>query len=122
MKILIDMNLSPVWEKFLNDSGFNAIHWSKLGKRNDRDAYIFDYARTHNYIIFTHDLDFGAMLAHSNEEGPSVIQVRIENIIPDFFGERIISILKQTESYLKEGSLIVIDETRHRIRLLPLKR
>jgi predicted nuclease of predicted toxin-antitoxin system len=122
MKILIDMNFSPAWEKFLNEEGFEAIHWSNIGKGNDPDSQIFDYARKNDYIILTHDLDFGAMLAHSNEDGPSVIQARIENIIPEFYGKELLSILKQTESFLNEGALVVIDGVRHRIRILPLKK
>ncbi|MDO8549183.1 MAG: DUF5615 family PIN-like protein [Ignavibacteria bacterium] len=122
MKILIDMNLSPVWEKYLTDAGFESAHWSKIGKGNETDSQIFDYAKKHKYIILTHDLDFGAMLAYSNEEGPSVIQIRTENIVPEFYGKKFISILKQAESYLNEGALIVIDETRNRMRMLPLKR
>jgi predicted nuclease of predicted toxin-antitoxin system len=31
MKILVDMNLSPGWVRFLADSGFEAVHWSNVG-------------------------------------------------------------------------------------------
>jgi hypothetical protein len=31
MKILIDMNLSPRWQKFLTEAGLQAAHWSELG-------------------------------------------------------------------------------------------
>jgi predicted nuclease of predicted toxin-antitoxin system len=31
MKLLIDMNLSPLWVQFLADSGFDSIHWSDIG-------------------------------------------------------------------------------------------
>ncbi len=120
MKVLIDMNLSPEWELYLNNAGFESLHWSKIGKGNESDSIIFEYAKNNNFIIFTHDLDFGAILAYTNENGPSVIQARIENITPDSYGKKFVSILKQTESYLNDGALVVIEENKHRIRILPL--
>ncbi len=38
-----------------------------------------DWAAAHEYVVFTHDLDFGTMLALSHKAGPSVLQVRGEN-------------------------------------------
>ena len=32
-----------------------------------------DWALRHDYIVFTHDLDFGTMLALSHATGPSVL-------------------------------------------------
>ena len=31
MKILIDMNLSPMWVQFLVSHGIEAVHWSTIG-------------------------------------------------------------------------------------------
>jgi len=122
MKILIDMNLSPSWENYLTEEGFESVHWSKIGKGNEPDSFLFEYAKKNNYLILTHDLDFGAILACSNEYGPSVVQIRTNNITPEFYGKKLVSAIKQAETYLKEGALVVIDETRSRIRVLPLKK
>ncbi len=103
MKILIDMNLSPSWETYLTEEGFECIHWSKIGKGNEPDSFLFEYAKKNNYLILTHDLDFGAILACSNEDGPSVIQIRSNNITPDYYGKKLVSVIKQVETYLKEG-------------------
>ena len=35
------------------------------------------WAITNGYAVFTHDLDFGTMLALSGADGPSVLPVRI---------------------------------------------
>ena len=32
MKLLIDMNLSPLWLEGLTREGFEAVHWSAIGK------------------------------------------------------------------------------------------
>jgi predicted nuclease of predicted toxin-antitoxin system len=31
MKLLLDMNLSPTWVGFLEENGFEAVHWSTVG-------------------------------------------------------------------------------------------
>jgi hypothetical protein len=40
MKILIDMNLSPRWQKFLTEAGLQAAHWSELGAGDAPDLDI----------------------------------------------------------------------------------
>lgn len=63
MKILVDINLSPLWIPFLTGEGFTAIHWSQVGKATAADAEILDYAAAGSFVILTHDLDFGTLLA-----------------------------------------------------------
>ena len=63
MKILIDMNLSPDWTAVLTAENIEAAHWSSVGKRDAPDEEIMQYARENGCAVFTHDLDFGAMLA-----------------------------------------------------------
>ena len=63
MKILIDMNLSPDWREILARHGWEAVHWSSVGKSNAPDKTILQYAMDNGYVVLTHDLDFGAILA-----------------------------------------------------------
>ena len=121
MKILIDMNLSPAWVYFFDEHNIIAHHWSKIGKPNDPDTVIFDYARHHDYIVFTNDLDFGAILAATNAKSPSVFQLKSQELMPQFIGENVLSCLLNYESYLKEGSLLTFDTLKIRIRILPLR-
>lgn len=120
MKILIDMNLAPAWATVLEKAGFDAKHWSTIGPVNALDAEIFDWARDHEYIIFTHDLDFGAMLALTKAESPSVFQIRSLDVSPAALGMRVVTLLRRFKTELKAGALIVADEQRDRVRLLPL--
>ena len=122
MRILIDMNLSPQWKEYLRNHSIDAVHWSEVGTGKEPDSVIMEYARVNNFVLLSHDLDFGALLAHSNEKGPSVIQVRLHNIVPKQFGKELVEILKQTEESLKEGVLIVVDENKRRMRMLPFKK
>jgi predicted nuclease of predicted toxin-antitoxin system len=81
-----------------------------------------DWARTHRYVVFTHDLDFGILLALTQENGPSVIQVRALDTFPEALGPRLIQVLRSYATYLDEGSLVTIDEKQQRVRVLPLRR
>jgi hypothetical protein len=63
MKLLVDMNLSPDWVPFLNSAGFEAIHWSLVGNCRAEDREIMEWAREDSFVVFTHDLDFGTLLA-----------------------------------------------------------
>jgi predicted nuclease of predicted toxin-antitoxin system len=121
MKILIDMNLSPTWVSFFEKHDIVAYHWSTIGKSNDLDVIIFDYARQNNFVVFTNDLDFGAILATTNANFPSVFQLKSQELLPQIIGDSVLACLLNYESYLREGSLITFDTLKIRIRILPLK-
>lgn len=121
MKMLLDMNIPEVWVAFLNKAGYEAIHWSSVGDIRARDTEIMTWARTHQYVVFTHDLDFGSLLFATNAEAPSVVQLRAEHIVPEVFGDVVLETLGKSAEALRSGALVTIDPSRHRIRLLPLK-
>ena len=83
MNILLDMNLSPEWVSVLNDAGHRAVHWASVGAYDAPDSDLLVWANNNGYILFTHDLDFGAILAASGATFPSVIQLRSHNVAPD---------------------------------------
>lgn len=62
MKVLVDMSLSPLWVEFLARSGVESVHSRDIGPTTAPDAQIMDYAAANGFVVFTHDLDFGAML------------------------------------------------------------
>ncbi len=93
------------------------VHGRRPGA-SDQD--IMDWAVAHQYAVFTHDLDFGTMLALSHDSGPSVLQVRVENNLPDYIEDFVIAALTQHEGDLSSGALVVVDERRSRVRVLPL--
>ena len=119
MKIVIDMNLSPDWISFLTRAGIEAIHWSQVGAPNALDTEIMKWANTNSYIVFTHDLDFGALLSLTKAKAPSVIQVRSQDTFTDAIGRLVLLALKQCEEALLQGALVTIDANKTRVRLLP---
>ena len=118
--ILVDMNLSPAWVDELAAHEWRSVHWSTIGDPRATDCEIMGWARSHSYVVFTHDLDFGTMLALTHADGPSVIQVRGQNILPDYMSGVVIAALKQHESDLATGALVVVDEAKSRVRILPI--
>jgi predicted nuclease of predicted toxin-antitoxin system len=104
MKLLLDMNLSPTWVRFLEERGFETVHWSAAGDPTATDAAIMAWARDHGFIVITHDLDFSAILAHSAAAGPSVIQVRTQDVLPEAIGADLVRVLRQHRAALEQGA------------------
>jgi len=119
--LLIDINLSPDWVEVFEQQGWSALHWSTIGDPRATDTAIMAWAHAQGYVVFTHDLDFGTLLATTRAQGPSVVQVRTQDIMPHSLGSRLVSILRQYESVLESGALITVDEIKSRVRILPFE-
>ena len=78
MRLLIDMNMSPDLCARFRAVGHEAVHWSTLGAAKAPDKTIMAHAKAHGFVVLTHDLDFGAILAATRAEGPSVVQIHTE--------------------------------------------
>lgn len=120
IKILIDMNLSPDWVPLLVTAGIPATHWSTVGDHKAADRKIMQWAKANGYVVFTHDLDFGTILALSHAAGPSVLQIRGQDVLPDHVGNLVIAAIDQHVSELKSGALVVVEEGKNRVRILPI--
>jgi predicted nuclease of predicted toxin-antitoxin system len=120
LRVLADMNLSPSWVEVLGQAGFVATHCSQVGAPSAPDNELFAWAQDHGYVVFTHDLDFGALLAATKAEAPSVFQIRTDDVSPAALAPRAIALLNRFHEQLSSGALIVVDEMRERIRILPL--
>jgi len=51
------------------------------------------WARDGGYVVLTGDLDFSALLATSSATGPSVVQVRTQDVFPESLGAHVIRVL-----------------------------
>ena len=121
MKFLIDLNLSPDWVSFFADRQIEAAHWINVGQPDATDTEILAFAAAHSWMVFTHDLDFGALLALWKTKKPSVIQVRAQDILPRTIGAIVLSAVEAARSNLEAGALVTVDSARHRVRLLPIE-
>lgn len=118
MKILIDMNLSPAWVDVLNNAGFEASHWIKLGAPRIPDAPILGYAAKRDFVVLTQDLDVSAILASPKTERPGVLQVTAADTAPGAIGAQVVAALRQAASNLANGALVAVDPARKTLRVL----
>ena len=63
----------------------------------------------------------GAILATTQGEKPSVVQIRAEDVSPDVIGNPVIAALRQMAAELENGVLLTVEPARTRLRLLPLQ-
>lgn len=120
IKILVEMNLSPDWALVLRRLGWPAVHWSSVGDPRATDRTVMDWAVANKHVVFTHDLDFGVLLALTHDTGPSVIQMRARDLLPSHLEKLVVATIRQYEADLATGALIVVDASRSRLRILPL--
>lgn len=120
MKLLLDMNLSPSWVPFLRNAGVEAVHWSSIGPANASDRTVMEWARANDCVVFTNDLDFSALLAMTRATGPSVLQVRLQDLLPAAVGPLVVHIIRTYEENLRAGAIVTLAQNATRVRILPL--
>lgn len=121
LKFLANMNISPMTVEDLKKLGWDVVRVPDVMDKRSKDVQILTYARRHNRVIITQDLDFSSLLALSGYEKSSVINLRVENARPDFITNRIIEIVNELETELDEGIVVSVDEISARYRNLPIE-
>jgi predicted nuclease of predicted toxin-antitoxin system len=121
LKILIDVNLSPTWVDVLKRHSVESLHWTSIGDARATDAEILVWARDNGYVVFTHDLDFTTILALTKASGPSTIQVRTQDVTPSNLERVVVATLGEHRVAIETGAIVVVDEMRSRVRILPLQ-
>ena len=122
MKLLVDMNLSPGWAAAVRAAGIEAVHWSSVGATQAKDPEILTWARERGFVLVTHDLDPGAILAASGANSPSVVILRFTSLGEAARVSRLIAALRTVSADLEKGAIVSVDEVRARVRVLPIIR
>ena len=121
MKLLVDLNLSPSWVGRLANHGFEAVHWSTIGAATAPDVEILTWANEHHFVVVTNDLDFSAILAAGAVDGPSVVQLRTQDLLSETAARIVVRALEAHREEIERGALLSIDEAGTRVRVLPLR-
>lgn len=114
------MGVSATVVHALRMAGHDAIHLEELGLRTLPDADIFRMARDQGRVVLTFDLDFTDIAVATQASFPSVIVFRLRFGRPARVLERLTVVLASAEAALEQGALVIVDEARIRIRLLPI--
>jgi predicted nuclease of predicted toxin-antitoxin system len=119
MKFLADMGVATRIVQWLKDKGYDAVHLREEKLHRLPNGLIFEKAYLEKRILLTFDLDFGEIVALSGENQASVILFRLRNTRTLHIIERLDKVLSDTGQALEEGAIVVVEETRHRIRRFP---
>jgi predicted nuclease of predicted toxin-antitoxin system len=71
--------------------------------------------------LITNDLDFSAILAAGAVDGPSVVQLRTQDLLSESAARIVARALEAHREDIERGALLSIDEGGTRVRMLPLK-
>jgi predicted nuclease of predicted toxin-antitoxin system len=120
MRFLADAGISPRTVDFLKHLGHDAVHVRTLALQRATDPDLIERARVDSRVVLTFDLDFGEVLALGVLVEPSVILFRLTDERADSVNQRLSTVLAERAADLESGALVLIEDTRYRVRKLPI--
>lgn len=122
MRFLLDENLSPIIADLLSAAGHDTTHTRALGLAKADDLEVFAMALAERRCIISSDTDFGEILARTSAELPSLILLRRQDHRrASEIAALILTNLDTVASDLDSGAIVVLDDSRLRVRPLPLR-
>ncbi len=122
LRFIADMNISPKTVRDLQAQNWDIIRLPQVLPINAADSDILVWARQHNRVIITYDLDFSQLVALSGYRYPSLITLRLSTAEPDVVTQRLLEILSNTAQSLADGCAITVEDDKMRVRQLPIIR
>lgn len=120
MRFPADMGVSISRVVALRQVGHDVEHLIELGLIRLEGRLIVHRARQQGRIVITFDLDFGEIVALSQELYPSVILFRTRRQTPAAVTPRLLQVVRECESDLVKGVFVMIKDLGYRLRHLPI--
>ncbi|HLG44016.1 MAG: hypothetical protein A3G35_03920 [candidate division NC10 bacterium RIFCSPLOWO2_12_FULL_66_18] len=120
MRFLADMGVDVRVVEWLRRQGHDAIHLRDQRLHRMPNGEIFAKAITEARTILTFDLDFGEIAALSQGKNVSVIVFRLHNTRTPHVIDRLAAVLADSAVALEKGAVLTVEESRHRVRYLPV--
>jgi predicted nuclease of predicted toxin-antitoxin system len=122
VRFLADMGVDIRVVDWLRTQGHDAVHLRELGMHRASDEAILAKAIAEDRIVVTFDLDFGALAALARERAPGIVLFRLGNARLAAVIARLGSVLTEAADALARPAVILVEDTRLRIRDLPIGR
>lgn len=103
MRFLADAGISPRTVQYLRDSGHDVVHVRDLAMQRASDRSIADRARLDGRIA-------------------SVVIFRLSDERAEAVNRRLEAVLSAQRQALEAGALVLVEDVRYRVRLLPIAR
>lgn len=120
MRFLADMGVDVRVVEWLRQQAHDAKHLRDEGLQRSPDGEIFAKAVAESRVVLTFDLDFGEIAALTKGRKASVILFRLHNTRTPHLIERLAVTLPDSAEALEKGAVVVVEESRHRVRFLPI--
>jgi predicted nuclease of predicted toxin-antitoxin system len=120
MRFLADMGVDVRVVRWLNEHGHDASHLRDEKLHRLPNGEIFEKAAREARILLTFDLDFGEIAALTHGRVVTVILFRLHNTRAPHVIARLESVLQTSRSVLQRPAVLLVEESRHRIRYLPI--
>jgi predicted nuclease of predicted toxin-antitoxin system len=122
VRFLADMGVDIRVVEWLRGRGHEAIHVREHGMHRASDDAIFAKAIGEDRIVLTFDLDFGTLAALTRERSPGVVLFRLSNARLTTVIARLGTVLTEAADALARPAVVLVEDTRLRIRDLPIGR
>ena len=120
MKFLADMCVDIRVVSWLRENGHDAVHLREQGLHRMPNGEIFEKSIRENRVVITFDLDFAEIAALTKGKKASIILFRLKNKRTPHVIAHLGQVLDEAADALNRGAVVVVEESRHRIRYLPV--
>jgi len=120
MRFLCDMGVSRQVSQWLCRQGHESVHLGDEGLARLPNGAIFSKAVAESRVVVAFDLDFGDIVAVTGGRAPSVVVFRLHNTRAEHVIQRLAVVLDKALDALQRGAVVVVEESRVRIRELPV--